>query len=147
MKLLIKKFDDLTLDELYDILRLRVSVFVVEQHCPYQEIDNKDQAAFHVFLKNENGIQAYARVLNRGVSGKEVSLGRVIAVKRHCGLGTKILSECIQIAKEKFHAQTIEIEAQSYAKKLYEKQGFRQISEEYLEDGIPHVKMKLHCMK
>lgn len=145
MELIVKRFEELTAEELYEILKIRVSVFVVEQNCPYQEIDDRDKQSFHVYLKDNTGIQAYLRVIDKGVSFAEVSIGRVLAVKRRCGLGSKILSEGIKVAKDKLQATNIKIEAQSYAKKLYEKQGFRQISEEFLEDGIPHVLMMLDC--
>ncbi len=143
MELCVKRFDQLTLDELYDIMELRVAVFVVEQTCPYPEIDGRDKGAYHVFLRDEAGIQAYLRVLDRGVSFPEVSIGRVIAVKRRQGLGTEILRAGIRTAVEKFGADAIRIEAQTYARSLYEKQGFRQVSEEFLEDGIPHIQMLL----
>lgn len=143
MELCVKRFDQLTLDELYDIMELRVAVFVVEQTCPYPEIDGRDRGAYHVFLRDEGGIQAYLRVLDRGVSFPEVSIGRVIAVKRRQGLGTEILRAGIRTAVEKFGADAIRIEAQTYARSLYEKQGFRQVSEEFLEDGIPHIQMLL----
>lgn len=143
MELCVKRFDQLTLDELYDIMELRVAVFVVEQTCPYPEIDGRDKGAYHVFLRDETGIQAYLRVLDRGVSFPEVSIGRVIAVKRRQGLGTEILRAGIRTAVEKFGADAIRIEAQTYARSLYEKQGFRQVSEEFLEDGIPHIQMLL----
>lgn len=145
MELCVKRFDQLTLDELYDIMELRVAVFVVEQTCPYPEIDGRDKAAYHVFLRDEEGIQAYLRVLDRGVSFPEASIGRVIAVKRRQGLGTEILRAGIRTAREKFRADAIRIEAQTYARALYEKQGFRQTSEEFLEDGIPHIQMLLRC--
>ena len=143
MELVIKHFDELSTHELYEILKLRVSVFVVEQNCPYQEIDDVDQKAYHVYLKDETGMQAYLRVLPKGVTFKEPSIGRVIAVKRRCGLGSLILSEGIKVAKERFGAECIVIGAQVYARKLYEKAGFVQSSSEYLEDGIPHIKMTL----
>lgn len=145
MDLHIKKYNELTLDELYEILKLRVDVFVVEQECPYPEIDDKDKGAYHLFLRDEDGIQAYLRVLDKGVSFKEASIGRVIAIKRHCGLATKILSEGIKVAVEKFNADKIKILAQTYARGLYEKQGFKQSSDEFLEDGIPHIYMMLDC--
>ena len=143
MQLYRKHFQELTTDELYSILKLRVAVFVVEQSCPYMELDGLDQKAVHVWLENEDGIQAYLRVMDRGVENESVSIGRVIAVKRRCGLGSQILSEGIRAAKDFFHADTIYLEAQVYAKGLYEKQGFRQFSEEFLLDGIPHVRMLL----
>ena len=143
MELVIKHFDELSNHELYEILKLRVDVFVVEQNCPYQEIDDADQKAYHVYLKDETGIQAYLRVLPKGVTFKEASVGRVIAVKRRCGLGSRILSEGIKLAKERFGAECLVIGAQVYARGLYEKAGFVQSSSEYLEDGIPHIEMTL----
>ena len=145
MELIVKRFEELTAEELYEILKIRVSVFVVEQNCPYQEIDDRDKQSFHVYMEDDDGIQAYLRVVDRGVSFDEVSIGRVIAVKRRCGIGSRILSEGIKVAKNKLKATTIKIEAQSYAKGLYERQGFNQVSEEFLEDGIPHVLMILDC--
>ena len=141
MELSAKRFDELTNSELYDILKLRVNTFVVEQNCPYPELDDKDQDALHVFLRDEEGIQAYLRIMGRGVSSEYVSIGRVVAVKRRCGFGSRVLEEGMRLAKERFGAEKIYLEAQTYARTLYEKHGFRQISEEFLEDGIPHIKM------
>ena len=87
MELFVKHFSELTAQELYEIYKLRVSVFVVEQKCCYQEVDDADENAYHVWLRDEDGIEAYARVLPRGATFPEVSIGRVIAVKRRCGLG------------------------------------------------------------
>lgn len=143
MELIVKRFEELTTKELYEILKIRVAVFVVEQNCPYQEIDGKDKQSFHIYLKDDCGIQAYLRVVDKGVSFNEVSIGRVIAVKRRCGIGSRILSEGIKVAKNRLGATAIKIEAQTYAKGFYEQQGFRQISEEFLEDGIPHIQMIL----
>ena len=143
MKLYRKRFAELTTDELYRLLQLRVSVFVVEQNCPYMELDGLDQDAIHVWLEDAGEILAYLRVMDRGVESDYVSIGRVIAVKRRCGLGSRILAEGVRAARECFQADTIYLEAQVYAKGLYEKQGFRRISEEFLLDGIPHIKMLL----
>lgn len=143
MELVVRRFQELTCEELHEIYKLRVSVFVVEQSCAYQEVDDADKAACHVWLQDESGIQAYVRVLPGGTVFEEVSLGRVIAVKRRCGLGSRIVAEGIRIAKEKFNADSICIEAQVYARRLYEKMGFVQVSDEFLEDGIPHIKMML----
>ena len=145
MKLFCKDFAELTADELYCILALRVRVFVVEQSCPYLEVDGRDRRACHVWLEDEDGIQAYLRVLDRGVSFPEVSLGRVLAVKRRQGLGTRIVEEGIRVAKEHFGADIITIEAQTYVRKLYENLGFCQTSEEFLDEGIPHIQMQLVC--
>ena len=145
MKLCVKQFSELTGDELYQLLRLRVSVFVVEQSCPYMELDNLDQAALHVWFEDRDGIQAYLRILARGAVSEYVTIGRVIAVKRRRGTGSRILAEGIRIAKETLGAEKIYVEAQDYAKGMYEKQGFRQISDVFSEDGIPHVRMLLDC--
>ncbi len=145
VELVVKRFGELTTEELYEILKLRVAVFVVEQNCPYQEVDDRDKRSLHLYLKDEDGIQAYLRVVEQGVSFDEVSIGRVIAVKRRCGIGGRILSEGIKVAKERLGATAIKIEAQTYAKALYEKHGFQQVSEEFLEDGIPHIEMVLDC--
>ncbi len=142
MELVVKRFGELTLEELYEILCLRVEVFVVEQNCPYREIDGRDRDAWHVFLRDSGGIKAYLRVLPPGLSFPEAALGRVLAVERRRGLGSQIVKAGIQVAGEKLGADSLVLEAQTYARKLYEKAGFRQISEEFLEDGIPHILMR-----
>ena len=91
MELVVKHYSELTADELYDILHVRVLVFVVEQKCPYEEVDGRDRQAYHVFLRDETGIKAYLRVLDRGVSFEEVSIGRVLTTERRRGYGHKIL--------------------------------------------------------
>ncbi len=143
MELTVKHFRELTAEELYDIYRLRAAVFVVEQNCVYQDVDDADKTAYHLWLSDEDGIQAYLRVLQKGARFEDVSIGRVIAVKRRRGLGSRILAAGIQTAKEKFQAKRIVIEAQIYARKLYENAGFVQTSGEFLEDGIPHIQMTL----
>lgn len=143
MELIIRHFSELSTAELYEIYKLRVAVFVVEQNCPYQEVDHADQVAYHVWLQDEEEIQAYARVLPPGEVFPEAAVGRVIAVKRKCGLGSEIVKAAIQVAKSRFSAETITIEAQTYVRSLYEKLGFEPVSGEFLEDGIPHIKMQL----
>ena len=143
MTLHIKRFDELTAAELYGLLKLRVDVFVVEQRCPYPELDGLDRGALHLWLEDETGILAYLRVLDRGAESEYVSIGRVVARERRRGLGTRILRSGIRATRERFGADAVYLEAQTYAVGLYEKQGFRIISEEFLLDGIPHVKMLL----
>ena len=140
----VKAFHELTLDELYRIMKLRVDVFVVEQKCPYAELDNLDQAAMHVWLEDEGRIMAYLRVMDKGAESDCVSLGRVLSVKRRCGLGTGVLQKGIQVAQEVYGAEAIYLEAQTYARGLYENLGFRQMSDEFMLDGIPHIKMILY---
>lgn len=143
MQVCIKSFKQLTTSELYSILKLRVDVFVVEQSCPYPDLDGRDQEAIHVYLEEAGRIVAYLRIMDRGVESDNVSIGRVLTSIRGKGLGKKIMEEGIRAAKETFKADKIYIEAQTYAKKFYEKLGFEQTSEEFVLDGIPHVKMLL----
>ena len=137
----IKRFNELTTEELYDILKLRVDVFVVEQNCAYREIDGLDKEAVHVWLEDEDGIAAYLRVMDRGIEHESVSIGRVISARRNEGLGSLIMEAGIKVAKEEFNADSIYLEAQIIAKGFYAKHGFRQISDEFMLDGIPHIKM------
>ena len=143
MELIVKHFSELSAEELFEIYKLRCTVFVVEQTCIYQDVDDFDKGAYHLWLRDEDGIQAYARVLPAGATFPEVSLGRVIAVKRRCGLGTRIVDAAIKTAIDRLNADIITIEAQVYARSLYEKLGFVQTSEEFIEDGIPHIQMQL----
>lgn len=143
MKIYVKRFEKLSLDELYDIIKVRFEVFCLEQNCLYQELDNRDKKAYHVYLKENNKIKAYLRVLDKDIMFKEVTIGRVLTTDRGKGYGNIILKEGIKTAKEKLNADIIKIEAQSYAKGYYEKFGFKQVSNEFLEDGIPHIEMIL----
>ena len=143
MDFLLKKFSELTVDELFEIYRLRVSVFVVEQHCPSQEVDDFAQSELHLCAREDGKLIAYLRILPKGTAFEEVSLGRVISVKRRCGVGSLLVKEGIRAARENLSAESIVLEAQTYARGLYEKQGFVQISDEFPEDGIPHIKMIL----
>ena len=145
MELMIKSFDQLTTTELYEILKVRTAVFVVEQNCPYPELDDRDQNALHLWYEDEGEMIAYLRIMDRGAVSDYVSIGRVIAVKRRQGIATRLVSDAVRTAKEQFAADRIYLEAQVYAKGLYEKLGFREVSDVFLEDGIPHVKMILEC--
>ena len=141
MTLNIKRYGELTRDELYAIVTLRIDVFVVEQSCPYPELDGLDQDAVHVWIEDGGEIQAYLRVMDRGAESEHVSIGRVVATKRRSGLGTRVLKEGIRAAKQYFGADSVYLEAQTYAREFYEKQGFEQISEPFMLDGIEHIKM------
>ena len=143
MELVIKHFGELTVRELHDILRLRSEIFVVEQNCVYQDIDGCDPHGYHLYLRDEDGIVAYLRVLPAGVRYAEVSLGRVVSAKRRRGHATRLLREGIAVAREKFGAESIMIGAQKYARALYEGVGFAPYGDDYLEDGIPHIHMRL----
>ena len=141
MEIVIKRFQELSTGELYEILRLRAEVFVVEQNCVYQDLDKVDLEAYHVYLQDGGEILAYLRVIDKGKRLDEVSVGRVISLRRRQGLGGKIMKAGIAVAKEKFQAKRIKIGAQAWAQPFYESVGFRRISDEYMEDGIPHVYM------
>lgn len=140
----IKSFEGLTNKELYNILRLRAEVFVVEQNCPYLDLDGKDAYSFHLMGINEkNKLIAYARLLPADISFKEVSIGRVVTspAARRTGAGVDLMQNAIQAIAEKFGRVPVRIGAQLYLKKFYERFGFVQDSAMYLEDGIEHIEM------
>ncbi len=141
MEIFVKTFDELTTTELYEILQARAEVFVVEQDCVYQDLDGADKDAYHVYIKEAGKIVAYLRVIDRGKRLEEVSIGRVITLKRRCRLGTTVMTVGMAVAREKFGAERIKIGAQVQAKPFYESIGFKVCSEEYMEDGIPHIYM------
>ena len=138
-----KSFQELTVDELYELLRIRSEVFVVEQNCVYQDMDGDDQKSIHLWLTVANKVVALARVCPAGTHMKEVSIGRVITTERGKGYGKQIMLHAIEAAKEHFDAKQIDIEAQEYAKGFYESVGFKQSSETFMLDGIPHIRMTL----
>ncbi|MFH6603108.1 GNAT family N-acetyltransferase [Maribacter algicola] len=143
LKIDIKKFEDLTPKELYAILRLRSEVFVVEQNCVYQDLDDKDVLALHVIGFKKNTVVAYTRVFKPGDYFSEASIGRVVvkANERQYGYGREIMAASIKAVENLFHTTTIHLSAQCYLQKFYNSLGFEQIGEEYLEDGIPHIGM------
>lgn len=139
----IKPFKKLSSEELYQILRLRSEVFVVEQNCVYQDIDGKDQKALHVIGGFEDKIVAYARIFNAGAYFDNASIGRVIvdANYRDRKWGHDLIKASISGISEYFGESQITISAQLYLQKFYESHGFVVIGETYLEDGIPHIEM------
>ncbi len=136
-----KYFEELTAPELYSILRSRSAVFVVEQECVYQDVDGIDRDSLHVFAEEDGECTAYLRIYR--ISDDTVKIGRVLTLRRGCGLGREILKEGIRLAKERYSPSRIYVEAQCYAAGFYEKEGFRTCTDEFLEDGIPHVGMTL----
>ncbi|WP_313386999.1 GNAT family N-acetyltransferase [Chishuiella sp.] len=139
-----KEFNDLTLQELYKIIQLRNQVFVVEQNCVYQDCDNKDFVSGHLWATVEDDIVAYSRIVPKGISYKEEpSIGRVISNNKYRGqgFGKQLLLNSIQVIENNFQSTGIRISAQLYLKSFYESFGFQQVSEEYLEDDIPHIEM------
>ena len=143
MNFITKTFSELTTSELYKILQLRSEVFVVEQDCVYQDLDFKDQKALHIFGKKKEAIIAYTRVFKSGDYFEKASIGRVVISnsERKSGLGHDIIKAYIASIKIHFNEAEITISAQKYLKKFYETHNFIQIGVEYLEDGIPHIRM------
>ena len=139
----VKKFSELSIEELYQILRLRSEVFVVEQDCVYQDLDNKDQISVHIFIKEKNEIVAYTRIFKSGDYYKNPSIGRVVVSKKNRGkeLGKKIMISSIDYIRENIKGDKIELSAQKYLDKFYKDLDFYKIGEDYLEDGIPHQRM------
>lgn len=142
MQCIVKHFSELTVDELWEIYMIRSKVFVVEQDCVYQDVDEYDKISYHVMLVDEEGLQAYTRVIPANSRYEQVSIGRVISMKRRCGLGLQLMRAAIEVAVDKFGADEIVLGGQKYAVPFYEQVGFVCFGEEYLEDGIPHIHMK-----
>ena len=145
MEFQIKTFSELTTAELYELIRLRAEVFVVEQDCVYLDLDNLDQQAWHI-IGTENGeILAYARILKPGDYYREAMLGRIVTAKKARGknYGRAIVKRGIEEINKLYPESNIRIMAQSYLVKFYQAFGFIVASEEFLEDGIPHIEMQL----
>ena len=138
-----KSFDALTPYELYSIMQLRNEVFVVEQHCIYQDADNKDPYCHHLMVKGKHSLVAYARLLPCGLAYHEMSIGRVISspAYRKTGAGRLLVNKSIEACYTLFGKGPIKIGAQLYLKKFYESFGFEKSSEMYLEDNIEHIEM------
>ena len=140
----VKKFSELSLEELYDILALRQDIFVVEQDCPYLDADGKDQKSLHVFGTDKAKLISYTRIVPKGISyDAYISIGRVVVHKdsRGTGEGKRIMQKSIDACKQLYPAEKIKISAQSHLNKFYGELGFHPTGEEYLEDGIPHIGM------
>ena len=143
MEFEIKHFNELSTNELYEILKTRSEIFVVEQNCVYQDLDDKDQDAIHIFCWNDEGrIASCLRVFWKDKSERIAQIGRVVTLEHGAGLGGRMLHEGVEIAINKFGAKKIYLEAQQYAIGYYAKEGFKVVSEPFLEDGIPHVQME-----
>ncbi|WP_417784952.1 GNAT family N-acetyltransferase [Tenacibaculum sp.] len=143
MNFRVKRFQELTTSELYELLQLRSEVFVVEQDCVYQDLDGKDQKALHVIGEKEGEIIAYTRLFNSGEYFDTPSIGRVVVKEseRKYGYGHDLIKASIKAIVDNYNETTITISAQTYLQKFYESHGFKQVGEGYLEDGIPHIRM------
>jgi len=139
----LKKFDELSNEELYQLLRLRSEVFVVEQGCNFMDMDNKDQKCHHLLGKKNGQLLAYSRIVPQGVSYEFASIGRIVVSSqgRGTGLGVELLNISISTVEELYGKTIIRIGAQIYLKKFYQSFGFIQSGEIYLEDDIEHIEM------
>lgn len=140
---LCKHFNELTNSELYALLRLRSEVFVVEQSCVFLDLDNHDQNVFHLLGYRQHDLAAYARLIQPGITYQEISIGRVVTSPkfRRNGVGKALMTTAVEKCGELFGRGPIKIGAQLYLKQFYQNFGFNQISEVYIEDEIPHIKM------
>ena len=143
MELKSKYFNELSTTELYEILKARSEIFVIEQKCIYQDLDDIDYKSIHIFYQQDNKVIAYLRIFPKEENWDIVQMGRVLSIEHGKGLGGKVLKEGIKFIKEKINAKKIYIEAQCYVIGFYKREGFKICSEEFLEDGIPHIKMEL----
>jgi len=146
IKFYTKTFKQLTKEELYKILRLRAEVFVVEQDCAYQDVDNKDQKALHILGYKNEKLLAYARIFKPNDYFKLASIGRVVVVKkeRKHQYGYQLMEASIMAINMHFNEHAIAISAQEHLEGFYNKLNFKRKSKSYLEDGIPHIKMERH---
>jgi ElaA protein len=140
----IKRFNELSVSEMYSVLQLRSAVFVVEQNCVYQDIDGKDQKAFHLIGEYNGHVVGYARLFKSGDYFDNASIGRVLIDQKFRAKkwGNELMAKAILGIKNHFGDDTITISAQLYLKKFYESHGFVKTSDMYLEDDIPHIEMK-----
>ena len=140
----VKSFQELSLEEFHDIIALRIQIFIIEQNCPYQEVDGKDKLAHHLFFKNEmDEIIAVTRILPQGISYAEVAIGRVVVHEdyRGTGLGNQLMSDSMNFVKDEYGKVPVRLSAQKHLENYYGNHGFKSTGKEYLEDGIPHVEM------
>ncbi|MCG4580112.1 GNAT family N-acetyltransferase [Clostridium cochlearium] len=139
----VKKFEELKCEEIYKILQIRNKIFIVEQKCAYQDCDGKDKKSYHLYLEDKGEIISYSRILPRKVSYNEVSIGRVLVNKNYRGMGIarKMMIKAINFIEKNLGEKEIKIQAQCYLIDFYKSLGFKEISNEYLEDNIPHIDM------
>lgn len=145
MDIRLQSFDQLTPQTLYEILRLRSEVFVVEQNCVFLDMDNKDHDSHHLMIYVGHDLAAYCRILPAGLSYAEPSIGRVVSSPKHRGTGAGriMMEKAIAYTRQLHGNQPIRIGAQLYLKKFYASLGFEAQGDVYLEDGIQHVEMVL----
>ncbi|MDR2237433.1 MAG: GNAT family N-acetyltransferase [Chryseobacterium sp.] len=139
----IKNFDEFTVPELYAVLKARIDVFVIEQNCPYPDLDNYDQKAVHIWAEENGDILAYCRVFDKGIKYNETSIGRVLTTEKARGrsLGKQLIQYAVETIENRFHTTAVRISAQDYLLRFYAGFGFEDTGKKYLEDDIPHTEM------
>lgn len=145
MKLVVKLFDELTLTELYEILKARSQIFIMEQNIHYLDMDDVDYKSIHFFYKEDHKVIAYLRAYY--IDNKTIKIGRVLTLKHGQGLGKRLVEESVEVIKKKVVCEKINMDAQKYAVGFYEKCGFKVCSDEFLEEGIVHVQMEMQVDK
>lgn len=143
MNLIIKKFDELTNKELYEILKSRAAIFIIEQNINYQDLDDIDYNSLHCFYKENDKVTAYLRAFYKDDNKDIVKIGRVLTLKHNQGLGRKLLTESLPQIIKIMKPKKITMDAQKYAIGFYQKFGFQVVSDEFIEEEILHVIMEL----
>ena len=139
----IKTFSELNTTELYEIIKARINVFVVEQDCPYPDLDDYDQKAIHLWAEKEGEVLAYCRIFDKGIKYNETSIGRVVTTEkaRGTGFGKQLIIYALDIIENRLGTPEVRISAQDYLLKFYSGFGFQDTGKKYLEDNIPHTEM------
>lgn len=147
MEYVLKEFNGLSLDELYQIIQLRLEIFVVEQDCIYQDLDGKDNVAYHLFVKDDDEIVAVLRILPENVSYDEMAIGRIVVKKSHRGQGIAgaMMKRAMDFIVKDLGKNKIRLSGQAYLVDFYTNLGFKRVSDEYLEDGIHHFEFLFEC--
>lgn len=143
MKTIIKHYSELSKDEFHDMIALRIAVFVVEQDCPYQELDGLDKDAYHILVLEDEVIIGTMRLLKPGVAYNELAIGRVVSHQEHRNkkIGHLMMEAAMEFINNELKLDSARLSAQSHLKKYYSKYGFVATGKDYLEDGIPHSEM------
>ena len=143
MNLISKRFDELSNREVYEILKSRAEIFIMEQNINYQDMDNVDYDSLHCFFADDNRVVAYLRAFYQDAEKTVVKIGRVLTLEHGNGVGRDLMEQSIKAIKEKMKCGKITMDAQKHAIGFYEKLGFKVVSGEFLEEGIVHVVMDL----
>lgn len=143
MNLIAKKFEELDIAELYEILKARTEIFIMEQNIHYQDMDNVDYKSLHCFFMEENKVIAYLRTFYQEDNNDIVRIGRVLTLRHGNGIGRELMEKSIVAIKEKMKCKKISMDAQKHAVGFYEKFGFQVVSDDFLEEGVVHVVMEL----